>query len=190
MTQHRILSLKNAPASNWAGGSTHQLYIYPQGAQYQQRDFGYRISVAVCHLESSAYTSLPGVERHLLMLSGSATICHKGREALVLHPYQGIDVFDGGIATVAEGKVTDFNLMTANGWKGKLALIANPLKLEPDPALHSLALYCHEGQAVVAWEGRSLELLSGDLLVIDAPLPLLQINPCVGQLLCCKLWQP
>lgn len=187
---HRIISLKDAPASTWAGGSTHQLYIHPQDAVYKQLDFGYRVSVAVCELDFSEYTRLSGVERHLLMLSGSAVLRHEGMEPVVIHPYEGIDTFDGGVPTTAEGKVTDFNLMTANGWRGKLEIMTSPLELAPDLGLHSLAVYCHEGEGAVSLDDATLKLKSGDLLVIDAPVSAIQIDPCNNKLLCCKLWQP
>lgn len=190
MPEHQIISLKDAPASSWAGGSTHQLYIYPQGAEYKRQDFGYRISVAVCEIASSAYTNLPGVERHLLMLKGSAVIRHEGQAAVVLHPYEGIDTFDGGVPTVAEGKVTDFNLMTANGWQGKLEVIDSASLIEPTSGMHSIAFYCHEGEVAIGWDETTLKLLGGELMVIDAPVSAIKVDPDSYKLLCCKLWQP
>ncbi len=190
MEEYRIIRFKDAQTSYWAGGATTQLFIYPDSSLYKKLDFGYRISVATCELPLSDFSRLPGVERHLLMLQGSSIIRHEGQEAIVLRPYDGVDTFDGGIATTAEGKVTDFNLMTANGWQGKLEILASSSLLTPNPDLHSMALYCHEGQAILAWSNTELQLTAGELLVLKAPVSNIKVDLNGCKLICCSLWAP
>ena len=59
--------------SQWAGGATTQLYIYPEHADYSRRDFIFRLSSATVECERSEFTSLPEVDRILMVLRGCAS---------------------------------------------------------------------------------------------------------------------
>ena len=73
-----IIKPEEYAVSEWAGGKTTQLYIYPQGSEYAKRNFLLRISSATVECERSEFTSLPQVERIILPLSGSLHLFYEG----------------------------------------------------------------------------------------------------------------
>lgn len=109
--------------SQWAGGTTTQMAIWPQRAIYATRDFSYRISRASVEIESSAFTALPGFKRFLTITEGTLDLKHNDAPWLRLMPYE-VHEFDGGDQTQALGCVKDFNLMLASGVQGEMLSIA------------------------------------------------------------------
>lgn len=113
-----ILPASSQRTTNWTGGTTTQLFIYPQGASYAERNFLFRISTATIETETSTFTSLPGFQRILMILTGALVINHKDHYTKTLLAFD-TDSFDGAWETTAIGKVTDFNLMMAEGITGR-----------------------------------------------------------------------
>lgn len=105
-----IIKSNNFKESKWSGGITTQLYIYPQDADYQKRNFKFRISIATTELMESNFTKLEGVKRVISILKGKMELSHKNEYDITLMPYE-IDRFSGDWDTVSKGKVKDFNLM-------------------------------------------------------------------------------
>ena len=64
----RIFSENDFLLSKWEGGTTKQLFIYPETSNYTARHFKLRLSVARVDLEESKFTSLPGTNRKLIIL--------------------------------------------------------------------------------------------------------------------------
>lgn len=164
----KLIPAKERKVSLWAGGSSSQIAIYPPEAQYQERNFLYRLSTAVADSdEPSPYTSLPGVTRQLLMLEGEAFVCHEGRYSLTLRPYKEIDIFDGGWETWAKGKVQDFNLMCRPGCQGRLFVPLEGGQLPQD--WQHLLLFCGRGEAAVQSAEESWQLKAQDALLLEEP---------------------
>lgn len=153
--------------SHWTGGTSSQICIYPETAQYQKRDFLFRVSTATADTEElSPYTPLPGVTRHLLMLEGSAVVHHSGHYSRTMTPYQEIDTFDGGWESFAAGKVRDFNLMCRESCCGELSVLSSDTSLSCDGWSH-LLLYCGKGEAEVHGREEALLLHAEDALLIS-----------------------
>lgn len=110
---------KDLITNTWAGGTTTELFIFPAEAQYKQFNFDFRLSYATVEVEESAFTFMPGVTRHLLILEGAIDLFHESSDPVKLNRFQS-HVFNGETPTKAKGKVTDFNLMVRNGFAGKL----------------------------------------------------------------------
>jgi len=117
--QVKIIRKADQRTTEWSGGTTTQLAIFPETASYNQRDFLFRISTAKVITETSEFTSLPGVSRIIMILDGTLTLHHEGQYSKTLQKF-GTDSFDGGWKTTSTGKVTDFNLMTKGHANGKL----------------------------------------------------------------------
>ncbi len=121
----------------WAGGKTTELFIYPEGSSYAERNFQFRISTATIETETSEFTRLPGFKRHLMILEGTLNINHKHHHQKLLNQFD-VDEFMGDWETTAEGKVTDFNLMHDANFKVKIDVLhlekqlQHTLKLEND----------------------------------------------------------
>jgi len=96
--------------SEWAGGKTNQLAIYPLNSSYSNRDFTWRISSATVETETSEFTVLDDYNRLLMILEGSIELNHNDTEIVNLNRYDQTE-FDGSNYTVSTGKVRDYNLM-------------------------------------------------------------------------------
>lgn len=105
--------------SQWSGGTTTQMYIYPENGDYAKRQFQVRISSATVEDESSKFTSLPGVQRYLMTLDGELKLVHEGKYEKSMHPYE-VERFPGDWETSSYGKVRDFNLMLKEGARGMM----------------------------------------------------------------------
>ena len=127
MKNIQLIPAETYTKTNWSGGKTSELFIYPKEADFKQGNFSLRISIATVEVESSQFTSLPDVQRTLMVLEGTLKLEHDGQHSCELLPFEQ-DQFSGNWSTKSWGKVTDFNVMTKNETKTivqKIDLIAN-----------------------------------------------------------------
>lgn len=110
---------ENLTSTNWSGGTTTQLYIYPEKADFTSRQFDFRISTAVIDIETSDFTPLNGFERKLLVLSGNLELEHAEHHSKKLVPFEQ-DCFLGEWQTKSRGKAVDFNVIYRPGMKTDL----------------------------------------------------------------------
>ncbi len=99
--------------TDWSGGTTTELFIFPESANFQVGDYDLRISIATVETEQSTFTSLPDVERTLMVLKGQLRLEHEDHHSVDLDEFEQ-DSFKGDWKTTSLGKVTDFNVMTKN----------------------------------------------------------------------------
>jgi len=118
-----IIKKNQHKTSEWSGGTTTELYIYPTDSLYNQRNFKWRLSSAKVEVECSTFTSLPGIARHIMVLEGELLLDHKGHHNATLKALEQ-DSFSGDWTTTSFGKVTDFNLMMSPGYTGELEAIS------------------------------------------------------------------
>lgn len=133
----KIIRKHEQKTNLWSGGKTTELFIYPDGSSYAERNFQFRISTATIETATSEFTRLNGFKRHLMILDGTLKIHHKNHYQKTLNQFD-VDEFMGDWETTAEGKVTDFNLMHDANFKGKIEILhlekqlQHTLKLEND----------------------------------------------------------
>lgn len=118
-----IIRKNQHKTSNWSGGTTTELYIYPKDAVYSERDFKWRLSSAKVEVEKSTFTLLPGISRLIMIVEGELILEHDRHHNAILREFQQ-DSFSGDWTTTSFGRVTDFNLMMTEGYKGKLEEIS------------------------------------------------------------------
>ena len=158
----RHLTPMDYKMSSWSGGTTTEIFIWPEGASYAAREFFLRISSATVDLEESDFTALPGVMRYIVPLQGGFTLSHPGEKPVVLAPLDQPYRFSGEIPTHCVGKATDFNLML-KGVEGIMEICRDQV-----PVLRGLTcLYAPDG-ATVLLEGEERCLAEGDSLLIMA----------------------
>ena len=161
---------------SWSGGKTTQLAIYPEGANYQDFNFQWRISTATVEDEHSLFTPLPGFRRVTMVLEGEMYLKHKGHRCKHLSPFEQ-DCYRGDWITQSTGKVKNFNLMMATDevtGKVKHLVIdkSSCIKILTDKnniqrAQISEILYCLTGNLNVVVDGTgSIVLREGDLLIL------------------------
>lgn len=117
-----IIKTDEYTTTNWSGGTTTELFIYPKDSKYKELDFKFRISSATVELDQSEFTTLDKVYRFIAPLDNILKLTHDGQEYIQLNPYQ-VYEFKGDIKTTSIGKAKDFNLMIKDGANGSLESI-------------------------------------------------------------------
>ena len=147
--------------TEWSGGSTTQLFIYPEDAIYGQRNFLFRISSAKVKDDESVFTKLPGVSRVIMILDGELRIEHEGASAKVLKKFD-TDVFQGDWNTKGFGVCTDFNLMTTGDCSGNLHnVILNPNQIFTKAFTKNqdfIGYYLLKGKVEIVFTNQKVEL--------------------------------
>ncbi|SNS58253.1 HutD protein [Anaerovirgula multivorans] len=170
----KIVRKEQHQISQWAGGTTTQLMIYPEDADYGNRDFKWRVSSAKVELVESEFTHLPRFSRILMVVEGELALEHEGRYKVMLSPYQQ-DSFMGDWTTKSYGKVTDFNLMMAEGVTGTLEALkivrekcVEILKSDEDNKVKQIteAFYIVKGSPCIAVGNDEISLGEGDFFSI------------------------
>lgn len=110
----KIITKDLMPVSKWSGGTTTEIFIYPQHAVYGERNFIFRVSTALVELESSDFTLLPDYDRVIASLQGEMRLSN-GNDSVVIDPLTNVYSFDGADNTHCEGKAQDLNLMLRKG---------------------------------------------------------------------------
>jgi len=119
MNEITIINESNYKCTNWSGGTTTELVIFPKNASFSDRKFDLRLSIATVEVETSTFTPLPQIKRTLLVLEGDLVLNHLNHYSKSLSPLEQ-DSFNGGWTTQSSGKVKDFNLMTSENFESEL----------------------------------------------------------------------
>ena len=154
------LHKENYKVSQWSGGTTTEVFIWPEGADYASRDFSLRISSATVELEESDFTTLPGVIRWIVPLQGGFTLTHPDTEPVVLAPLDPPYRFSGEVATHCVGCATDFNLML-KGVAGRMDICRETAPVSP--GLN--CLYAAE-DCTISIDNMRYQLVTGESLVV------------------------
>ena len=149
--------------SDWSGGKTREIYIYPENASYAERKFLFRVSSATVDIEESEFTKLENVKRYIMPLENTEfSLTHENFETVKLSPYD-IHYFDGNIKTVCRGKGTDFNLMLKNCSGNMKILQKNRIKNAEN--ISFLILFALEDSNITAQNTNNFFLKKSETLV-------------------------
>lgn len=110
----KITQLSKAHVKNWSGGTTTELFIFPEQSSFSEGSFSLRISLATVEQPKTVFSPLAHTQRTLLVLEGTQFLQHKGHHSAHLKALQQ-DAFSGDWTTHCQGMSTNFNVMT----KGK-----------------------------------------------------------------------
>ncbi|WP_051285120.1 HutD/Ves family protein [Aequorivita capsosiphonis] len=165
-----IFSLQHFHTSQWSGGSTTQLYIFPATASYAALNFELRISKAKVEVEESTFTALPGIDRKLMILEGEINITHEEHYSKHLKPFD-VDEFSGDWKTSAIGTCTDFNVMTKGKKHSELyhisSLATKNYTLKPKKTCKNLFLSATSGTIHLHLMNDNYILETGNLMLIE-----------------------
>ena len=160
--------------SKWSGGTTTEIAIYPKDAIYSKRNFTWRLSSAKVQVEESTFTSLPGINRIIMILDGELRLEHDGHHQCTLEPFEQ-DSFSGSWNTKSFGKVTDFNLMMNEGCSGELEPIVIKegeeskftLMVNEKHLKNTCAIYCVSGEVrIYAPTNETLTLHKSEVVLL------------------------
>lgn len=171
--EYKIIKAENAVQSNWTGGTTTQLGIFPESGSYLKRDFLWRLSTATCEKEETSFSKLPDFDRVLMVLSGDVVLAHQDVRVARLNELEQ-DRFDGSYSTKSFGKITDYNLMVAKGNQGFLDVISLTEQSQtpetenyPEYEQLSQGFYCRDGFATITINGETVIVNKGEQLIIN-----------------------
>ena len=172
----RVIKEDQRLESNWSGGKTWELAIYPKDAKYLDRDFLWRLSTANSNLDESSFTKLPDYDRILMVLEGDVVLAHGDQRSVHLEALQS-DAFDGAVKTRCYGKlIKDYNLIYRKGCGGRMELMdlletsrPVPMSAEVAGSAVSCGIFCLDGYAVVSCGENSGMVRPGEQAVINFP---------------------
>lgn len=188
----RLITPEQYVVSRWAGGSTTQLAIAPDGSLYQNRDFLWRISSASVTQDSSVFTSLNDYDRLICVLQGEMRLKHNDGETITLPPYT-VHSFDGGANTLSEGRCVDFNLMVRKReCHGDLRVImpenGEQTEIFSTETGFAVLIYCRTGSGTVRAEDKCLRLSAEESVLIEEAKDSVIILEGTGVFIAAKMW--
>lgn len=142
----RCIRKDDTVLNQWSGGTTRELFIFPQESSYEARDFQFRLSIATVETDRSNFTSLEGVNRTTLILEGEIILHHEGHYVKRLRALES-DSYNGEWESWSEGQCSDFNLMM----RGKITGSAVPITINKgerfvqEPSDFWMAYYLFKG---------------------------------------------
>ena len=173
---YKLIKSTDYTPTYWSGGMATELTTYPSGSSFAGRDFLWRLGFAKIDIDTSTFSSLPGIKRHLMVTDGCMTLSHKDRYSKELKPFSQ-DFFMGDWITTTEGRCSVFNLMTRENYDGSLSHIevlehsSYNFKYDLDSQSGSkpISLCFHplSGSFSINLNDDIVDINYGDLLIID-----------------------
>lgn len=181
----RIINAEDNIVTRWSGGTTSQVYIYPENAVYAERNFLFRLSMANAEVDNSVYTQLAGVKRYLVALEGESDIIHE-KDTVHLAPFGIVDCFSGEEHTEAHGAIRDFNLMLKDGADGDMSVVTSE-NITIDSSFYYYAIYV-DTDLKICCDKDTFSLKKGDcLLVSDVTSPKNLHLDTLGSAILCRI---
>lgn len=170
----KIIRKNKTKKTVWSGGTVSELYIYPENADFRNRDFIFRISTATVDVERSDFTFFDDYSRIIMTLDNEFLLTHNDEEKVALSRYQP-HVFYGGDRTTSSGKVNDYNFIMKRGvCHGDVfgMSIADGSVIYPrkgnDPCDEKFEMvYCARGRLTFKVNDIKHYINQGDVLIID-----------------------
>ena len=162
----KIIKSTDIKSSDWSGGTTSELFIYPAQSDFKKLNFAFRLSRATIEVEESTFTPLPGVNRKLMLLDGELELIHKDQHTKKLIPLQ-FDTFSGDWETKSIGKATDFNLMMLGDTEGNLSVIRSKKKQYHNYKITNDFTIFYVAHGSLNFEDSTVS--TGELLIFDEP---------------------
>lgn len=157
----RLLPKKDSASSIWSGGLTYEYIIYPETANYSDRDFIFRISSATIEKVPSEFTKFKGYYRYLVMLDNYLDI-EVNKEKKRYEKYE-IMEFNSADEVTSYTKGTDFNWMVSEKISHHKLKIANSNKNYNAEIIILFSLQT----TVITINEKPYDLETHDLLVIE-----------------------
>ncbi|MEQ9810549.1 HutD family protein [Streptococcus jiangjianxini] len=164
--------------SDWSGGKTQQLYLYPETGDYGKKQFSYRLSTATVAIRQTTFTSLEGYHRLIMTLDKPITLSDidDNSETTVV-PFQPY-AFEGNSRIISHGTCQDMNLIFDDHYQGQLQAIwpdskDNPKRADVEMiyALTDLTIYWNNQEKLTLAEGH-LAVMEMDSSIVDV-----QVHP-------------
>lgn len=163
----KYIDRKEFKTTEWSGGKTTELFIYPENGDFSKREFIFRLSNAEVCDDYSVFTKLEEVDRWLMVIEGCMKLKHNDlKNEYILNPYDSYN-FQGEWKTESFGQCCDINLMIKDQKDGFLGVIDTKngevsITLKPQRVV---MLYNYENTAFVKAQNKLYELNRDKLIV-------------------------
>ncbi|WP_196590293.1 HutD family protein [Pectinatus frisingensis] len=159
---------ENYTVTDWSGGTTTQMYIFPENAEYNKRNFKLRLSSATVKTPVSEFTDLKNIDRILMSLNKKIELEHNKQEKVILKPFEAY-YFSGGDKTMSYGCCEDFNVMLKHGSYNKAKLFLNEAgQFDLYGDADECFLYVYKGEyKVITQDGSSYTLQALHMMHLD-----------------------
>ncbi|WP_175438369.1 HutD family protein [Fusibacter sp. 3D3] len=184
--KYHLIEKAHQKKTNWSGGETTEIFIYPEHANYAERQFSWRVSSATVENEESEFTPLYGIKRWIMPLDAPLLLKHRNQQKLLyeilVKPYEA-HCFKGDWDTKSIGVTRDFNLMLREGSYGILKHFKLAKEIDVDiesifpeifdnrlvliDKLFTLGVYCIAGQYRAHLGDSDIPVKSSELLLVD-----------------------
>lgn len=158
----------------WSGGMASELITYPIGSSFSNRDFLWRIGCAKIDIDTSIFSNLPSIKRHLMVTDGEMILTHKEKYSKLLKTFDQ-DFFMGDWDTSTEGRCSVLNLMTQKNYDGTLThinLIKNNIinfnyNHPKNSTIISICIHSLKEDILCEIDSQKFPIEQGDLLCIN-----------------------
>lgn len=144
----KLVTKEYQKVSEWTGGTTTELLIYPDNTSVSEQNFEYRISTAKVLLEKSEFTSFPNFKRKLAILEGKLRIQHNHSDWYTLNAGEQTE-FKGEWVTHSEGQVVDFNVIYKDCFAVELESVPELNLIDLNTSNVLVGIYCVKGSLQV-----------------------------------------
>ncbi len=153
--------------SEWSGGTTTQIAIYPESEKYVDRNFLWRISSATIDVDVSDFTLLYDYNRFIATLDKGIEL-HQDGEVYKLEPLE-IHYFDGGMSTKSFGRCRDFNLMLRKDMcSATVRLIDERISLiSSSKGAMDIILFCICGSSIITFGEDVLTIQQNETIIVS-----------------------
>lgn len=160
----KLITFSSCNTTKWSGGTTTELYIFPEAANFSNGDYETRISLAKVDLEESTFTKLADVERTLTVLEGNHLLSVNNLPFVPIGQYSPVS-FKGDDLTKSKGSALNFNFMKKTSKPHEVSVMQNGAKerLVLLPKFENALLFIIEGNA----KSRVGDLKAKDSLFFD-----------------------
>ncbi len=171
---YKIIRKDQLKITKWSGGTMSELFIYPQDANFDKRNFLFEIASATVDLEKSIFSDFTNYNRIIMTLDNKLELIHNNEEKVTLNKYEP-HIFDGNANTVSYGKVTDFNLIMRKdkcvGDAVVLSITKNSV-IYPRKTIHTFdnnleIVFCASGSLTINFKDDKHTINPDDVLIIN-----------------------
>ena len=161
----KVINKSQYKVTDWSGGQTTELYIYPENSSISDRNFKFRISSASFTDTKSVFSDFSGYQRYLLPLTGFIKLDHSGLYKRHLDPFE-VDYFDGRWNTHSENSLDtlDYNFIVKNGSDATVEIIYEEKSVSTKDYNHYLY---SPGNFVILLSDEEHTIESGDLCILN-----------------------
>lgn len=165
--QIKVINQQDCLVSTWSGGTTTQLYIYPEGLTAKD-EFLFRISSATVVPGEAIFSDFSKYQRFLTLLKGEMYLQHDSKKAERINPFEKV-FFDGALQTksYSDEAIVDFNII----WHKELQvpqieIVDARLEARRLTCKGHIFIYNYEKNAKISFVGQKIcSLEAGELLV-------------------------